>query len=101
MCSHHHQARARCGKNKRKSAEATRREFYQNLVVFGAVNFYFLFINGRFENWYWVTLFWGLSMLSQYNKVKWALNNGNRPTDDDDDDIVPPPPPKWKDKDLV
>lgn len=99
MCSHHH-AKARHRKQQRKSAEETRQEFFRNLVIFGAVNFYFLFINGRFESWYWVTLFWGISILSQYNKAKWALN-GDLPPTDDEDNIVPPPPPKWKDKDLV
>lgn len=99
MCSHHYQARTRCHKKRKKSAEATRGEFYRNLIIFCAVNAYFLWINDRFDNWHWVTIFWGMSMWSQYNKVKWALNQ--HPPSGDDDDIVPPPPPKWKDKDLV
>jgi hypothetical protein len=99
MCSTHQYRHTRCGQKKKKSAEATRQEFYRNLIVFLAVNFYFLFINESFDSWYWVTFFWGLSILSQYNKAKWALDSDTKPNDDDD--IVPPPPPKWKDKDLV
>lgn len=100
MCSHHHHhAKAHCGQKKQQSAEATRQEFYRNLTIFCAVNIYFLLLNDHFESWHWVTLFWGLSILSQYNKAKWALT-GERPSGDDDE-IVPPPPPKWKDKDLV
>lgn len=99
MCSKNYKGEARCRERKNKSAEATRQEFYRNLVIFMGVNFYFLFINERFESWYWVTFFWGLSLICQYQKAKWAL--GSEVSSSDDDDIVPPPPPRWKDKDLV
>lgn len=89
-----------------KSPQEIRSSFQSHLFVYLIVNAFVIF-NSHSDSWQFMTIFWGIGLLSHYKKTKRALRGKSyacAKTQNDEyvDDIVPPPPtPNWKDRDLV
>jgi hypothetical protein len=108
MCKNRHHRRDKF--SKKNDPKEIRSSFYSHLVTYIMVNAFVIFNSDHGTNWQWMTIFWGIGLLSHYKKAKWALGNSemacvrtkDRYQDEIVDDIVPPPPsPEWKDRDLV
>lgn len=95
------------GSGASKTPEETRSSFYTHLFIYLAVNAFVIYNSNSSDSWQFMTIFWGIGVLSHYKKSKWALGTPERSrvkvqNEEYVDDIVPPPPtPNWKDRDLV
>ncbi len=107
MCSNH-----RNHSSGPRDHKMERLKFYNHLRIYLVVNGLLLFFalkNGGDFNFYWVTFFWGIGLLSHYSKVfgkGLCGQSTDRYSDWEDVDLKEPfeekkEKPNYKDRDLV